>query len=333
MKATALAVARANIALVKYWGNRDDQLRLPAAGSLSVTLAGLETRTTVTPGGASSDRLMINGEEVGPAGLARARRVMDAARALAGDPDLPMLVTSDNSFPTAAGLASSASGMAALAVATAGALELNLSKEQLSALARLGSGSACRSIFGGFVRWQPGERDDGEDSHGVQLFPADHWDLRVVVVVVADQQKAVSSADGMARTAATSPYHQAWLASATCDLAAARDAITARNLPALGQVAERSCLRMHANMAASEPPLVYLGPESWHVITEVRRLQGQGVPVFFTADAGPNIKVFCEAEQEADVAAAMGKVQGVKSIIHARVGEGAAIESRPSAPR
>ena len=321
MKATA--VARANIALVKYWGNRDAALNLPASGSLSLTLAGLETRTTVTSGGATEDRLLINGQLVGPVGLARARRVMDAARALAQRPGEPMLVESNNSFPTAAGLASSASGMAALATATAGALGLALPPEQLSVLARLGSGSACRSLFGGFVLWRPGQAADGADSHGVQLAAADHWDLRVVVVVVADQPKPVSSADGMAHTAATSPYHPAWLQAADRDLAQAQAAIHGKDLHALGQVAERSCLRMHANMAGAEPPLIYLTARSWDVIEQVRRLQRRGVPAFFTADAGPNIKVFCEAGAEQEVASSMGKVSGVKQIIHARPGAGA----------
>ena len=323
MKATA--VARANIALVKYWGNLDARLNLPAAGSLSVTLAGLETRTTVTRGGASRDRLMINGDAVSPAALTRARRVMDAARALAGHDSEPLLVESVNSFPTAAGLASSASGMAALAVATAGALGLELPPEQLSTLARLGSGSACRSIFGGFVLWRPGSRPDGSDSHGVQLHPAEYWGPRVVVVVVAEQPKPVSSSEGMALTAATSPYHQAWLQGADRDLRQARAAIAARDLGSLGQVAQRSCLRMHANMAATDPPLIYLTSSSWRIIEGVQRLQGQGVPAFFTADAGPNIKVFCEAEAEAKVASEMGKIPGVKQIIHARPGEGAAL--------
>ena len=321
MKATALA--RANIALVKYWGNRDARLNLPAAGSLSVTLEGLETRTEVIPGGAALDSLVINGAPVSPAALARAQRVMDAIRALASRDGEPLLVESVNSFPTAAGLASSASGMAALAVATAAALELELPPEQLSALARLGSGSACRSVFGGFVLWCPGSRPDGSDSHGVPLHPAEYWDLRVVVVVVASQPKPVSSSHGMALTAATSPYHAAWLQGADLDLRQARAAISAKDLNALGPVAQRSCLRMHANMAAADPPLIYLSSSSWRVIEAVQRLKARGIPAFFTADAGPNIKVFCEAEAQAMVASEMGKIQGVKQIIHARPGKGA----------
>ncbi len=320
------AEARANIALVKYWGNRDAALNLPASGSLSVTLDGLVTRTTVSLlAAAEPDQLLINASPVGPEGLARATRVLDAVRALADDGGAPMLIRSENNFPTAAGLASSASGMAALAVAASSALGLTLPPERISALARLGSGSGCRSIFGGFTRWLPGLRPDGLDSHAEQLFEADHWDLRVVVAVVQDAPKAVSSAAGMAHTAATSPYHSAWLAGADQDLEQAMGALEARDLASLGRVAERSCLRMHANMAAADPPLVYLSGDSWQVIEAVRRLQAEGVPAFFTADAGPNVKVFCEADAVGRVSAVIRAMPCVKTVIHARPGPGARV--------
>ena len=297
MTLTATARAHVNIALVKYWGKRDAALNLPAAGSLSATLAGLTTTTTVTfDDTIPEDHLVIGGVEASPAALTKALRVIDPLRQRAGILQHRVMIRSENDFPTGAGLASSASGLAALTLAAAKAAGLELPRGELSALARRGSGSASRSLFGGFARWDAGVRDDGADSHARPLFGPDHWDLRVIVAVVSSERKRASSTDGMDHTAATSPYHPAFVAAVETDLDAAEDAIAARAFTALGRVAERSCLRMHADMLAADPPLVYLRPESWRVIETVRDLQDQGLPIFFTADAGPNIKIFALPE-------------------------------------
>ena len=316
----ATARAHANIALVKYWGKRDVALNLPAAGSLSMTLAGLTTTTTVRFG-APADSLLIDGR---PKGLDKAVRVFDAIRARAGI-EAFAAAESSNDFPTGAGLASSASGLAALTVAAAAAADLDLPAEELSAIARLGSGSATRSLFGGFARWNRGTRADGTDSHAVPLFGPDHWDLRVVVAVVSDSPKAVGSTEGMTRTRATSPYHQAFLDTVDADLEAATAAIAARDVAALGRVAERSCLRMHADMMAGDPALVYLRHQSWRVIEAVRTLQADGVPCFFTADAGPNVKVFCLPEAVETVREALLPLRCVKALVAAAPGPGARV--------
>ncbi len=316
----ATARARSNIALVKYWGKRDARLNLPAAGSLSLTLDGLQTTTTVCFGASASDELVLGDAPAPPAALAKALRVVDRVRALAAL-QAPVRIESSNSFPTGAGLASSASGLAALAVAAAHAAGLALSPAELSALARLGSGSACRSVFGGFVEWRAGEAADGSDSHAVPLFPPAHWGLAVCVAVVSEDAKPTGSSEGMQRTAG-SPFQAAFLAGVAEDLDAARAAIAARALSELARVAERSCLRMHAAMMAADPPLLYLRPQSWQVIEAAMRLRARGVPAFFTADAGPNVKIFCEAGALAEVTRTIAALGCVRRVLEAHPGAG-----------
>ncbi len=321
MKATATACS--NIALVKYWGKRDLPLNLPAASSLSMTLGGLTTTTTVTFG-QEHDSLHIDGVALG---LKKAVAVLGEIRALAGI-TTGARVESSNDFPTGAGLASSASGLAALTVAAAAAASLDLPPEVLSRIARRGSGSATRSLFGGFSRWDAGTAADGSDSHAVPLFARSHWDLRVIVAVVSAATKHVGSTEGMTHTAETSPFHEPYLSTVDTDIAAATHAIAQRDLTALGRVAERSCLRMHAAMAAADPALIYLQSGSWQVIEAVYALRAAGVPCFFTADAGPNIKVFCEPGAIPAVRDVLLGLRCVSRLVAACPGPAAAVVSR-----
>jgi diphosphomevalonate decarboxylase len=334
----ATAVACANIALVKYWGKRDEALNLPARGSLSVTLDALETRTTVTfDAERPADVLVVDGIERAGAALARAARVLDLLRARAGvGAEGPRaLVTSANTFPYGAGLASSASGMAALVTAGAAALGLDLDPAERSVLARRGSGSAARSIHGGFVEWRAGERPDGADSVGVPLHPAAHWELRVVVAVVAAAgEKAVPSTEGMRHTAATSPYQPAWLAAVDTDLVAARAALAARDLAALGAVAERSALRMHAAMLAADPALLYWRGATVEALHTVRALRARdGLAAWATIDAGPHVKVLTTPADAPAVAARLAAVPGVERVVASRIGGPARVEANAAAER
>ena len=326
MKATAKA--HANIALVKYWGKRCLKYNLPSASSLSLTLDGLDTTTTVSFGHSSEDMLRIDGVDLGPGALGKVLAVVDPVRAAAGI-TAPVCVESTNNFPTGAGLASSASGLAAVALAAVNAAQLDWPLQKISALARRGSGSASRSLYGGYVEWMRGEREDGEDSYAIPVADASHWDLRVVVAVVSAGKKPVGSTDGMMHTQRTSPYHQAFLDSVPGDISSAKEAISKRDLALLRQVTERSCLRMHADMQAADPPLVYLQPSSWEVISTVRRLQNDGVPAFFTADAGPNIKVFCEPDAVPTVREALMDLRVVQKLVVARPGAGATVVDAP----
>lgn len=324
----ALAVAHPNIALVKYWGKRDSALNLPREGSLSLTLAGMESVTHVAFDGAfAADELVLGGNPAPEASLRKARRILDEVRRRAGGrlAALHARVESRNDFPTGAGLASSASGFAALACAAAGAAGLDLSPAELSVLARLGSGSACRSVLGGFVEWKRGERADGTDSHAIAVAPRDHWDVVMLVAVVAEGPKGVSSTEGMERTRRTSPYYEPFLGSIPADLDAARAAVVARDLDALGVVMERNCLRMHAAMLAAEPALIYLRGGSLAVIERVGQLRADGARAYFTIDAGPNVKVLCARPAADAVERALATVPGVARVIRALPGDGARV--------
>lgn len=300
---TAVARAHPNIALTKYWGKRDRTLNLPATASLSLTLAPFSTLTQLT-WGAPADVFELDGR---PATPEEARKVWATLDRLA--PGRPRCrVESRNDFPTAAGLASSASGFAALVVAAAAAGGLELSPEALAVHARRASGSATRSLQGGWVRWPVGERADGTDSHGVAVAPADWWDVRMVVAVVAAGPKAVGSTEGMVRTERTSPYYAAWVAQAPDELETALAAVRARDLAALGPVVERSALRMHASMWAADPPIVYQAPGTLAALGVVARLRAEGVAAWATMDAGPNVKVLCAAADAPAVAGALAHV-------------------------
>ena len=229
-----------------------------------------------------------------------------------------------STVPRGIGLASSAAAFAALALAASRAAGLALDPSGLSALARRGSGSAARSIFGGFVEWHRGERADGVDSFAEPLAPVDHWDLRTIVAITSTAPKAVSSRDGMLRTAA-SPFYPAWVAGAEADLAEARAAIRARDLEALGLVAEHSALKMHAAALAARPPLVYWRAATVECMHRVWALRTDGVAAFFTIDAGPQVKVLCAPEDAARVAAVLESVPGVERILECGPGRGAEV--------
>jgi diphosphomevalonate decarboxylase len=326
------ARAGTNIALVKYWGKRDAALNLPATGSLSLTLAGLgaETRVRFAPDAGTADgrdRVTADGSPADPAFADRVRRFMELVRARAGI-HLPAEVITTNSVPTAAGLASSASGFAALALAATRAAGLDLCPDELSALARRGSGSAARSIFGGFAEMAAGTRADGADAHARPLLAPEGWDLRLVVALTTLARKAVGSTEAMDRTAATSPYYRAWIAATERDLPEARAAVAERDLPALGRVAERSALRMHACALAAEPPIIYWNPATLAAVTAVLALRAAGTAAYFTIDAGPHVKVLCAAADAPATEAALGAVPGVTRTLVAAPGPGAQVIER-----
>ncbi|HEX7046666.1 MAG TPA: diphosphomevalonate decarboxylase [Gammaproteobacteria bacterium] len=327
MPPQAEATARANIALIKYWGKRrhDDEvsLNLPAVGSLSITLDALSTRTRIRfDNSLVKDSLRLNGREDS---TARLSPFLDIFRRRAGR-EIFAAVESDNNFPTGAGLASSASGFAALAAAATGALELQMPATELSALARRGSGSAARSIFGGFVEWHRGEREDGSDSHAEPLANSDHWPLRVLIAVTDESQKPVGSTDGMTRTEFTSPYFDAWVEGQENDLADARAAILARDFEKLADVSEFSCLKMHASAIAARPGVVYWNGATVDALNAVRALRAKGVPVFFTIDAGPQVKAVCLPEAEVAVRETLAAVSGVKRVIASGLGNGVEVK-------
>jgi diphosphomevalonate decarboxylase len=255
-RGVARARAGANFALVKYWGKADARLNVPAVGSISITLDRLYTETTVElAAGAASDELLLNGVRRDE-DLPKISACLDLLRRKAGSAQR-VRVASRNNFPTGAGLASSASGFAALVRAAEAAFGLTLSPRERSILARQGSGSAARSIFGGFVEMHAGTAPDGSDSFAEPLLDGADWPLEVVIAVTAKGEKEIGSRSGMTRSATSSPYYAAWVAEQPPDLAAGREAIRARDFAPLAELAEHNCLKMHAAALAARPPLVY----------------------------------------------------------------------------
>jgi diphosphomevalonate decarboxylase len=305
----AVAEANTNIALVKYWGKRDAKLNLPAVGSLSLTLDGLTTRTEVRFDAAlGTDALVLNNEPATGEPLRRVSKFLDLVRELSGS-KLRAQVVSSNNFPTAAGLASSASAFAALAVAATKAANVSLNGRELSQLARRGSGSAARSVFGGFVHLHKGTSADGSDCWAEPI--DSDWNVRLVVGVTSEGPKATLSTDGMQHTAETSPFYGQWLATHDADLTTARQAIATRDLEALGVVTERSCLTMHASAMAARPAVVYFTGATIDGYRAVQAMRKDGLPAWFTCDAGPHIKALTVAQHADDVAARLAKVPGV----------------------
>jgi diphosphomevalonate decarboxylase len=320
--ATARARAGANFALVKYWGKADARLNVPAVGSISITLDSLWSDTVVEFDTAlAADELLLDGERRAEQ-LTKVSACLDLLRARAGV-QARARVTSSNNFPTGAGLASSASGFAALVRAAAAALNLALSPRELSVIARQGSGSAARSIFGGFVEMHAGTAADGADSFAEPLLGLGAWPLEVVIAITAQSEKEVGSSSGMTRSATSSPYYPAWVAGQPADLESARAAIQNRDFAALAQVAEHNCLKMHAAAIAAEPPLLYWNGPTVDCVHTLRRLRAGGVPVFFTIDAGPQVKAICEPGARQEVEAALRAVPGVLELLTSRLGPGA----------
>jgi diphosphomevalonate decarboxylase len=311
----ATAEAHPNIALVKYWGKRNARRNLPAVSSLSVTLDTLRTRMTVAFGAGSEDTLEVNGQ-ASPAMLDRVTRCLDG---VAGEDRPAAAVSSESNFPIGAGLASSASAFAALVVAADAAAGKAYDRLTLARLAGAASGSAARSLYGGLV-----ELDAGDEHIDLQqLASPDEWPLNVVVAVTDEAMKPVGSGEGMIRSAASSPFYPSWLEQQEEDLAVARDAIAARDFDALGEIAEHNCLKMHSVMWSSRPPLVYWNSATLACMETVRALRAEGEPVFFTIDAGPQVKAICLAESVGTVAEALGKTPGVVDTLVTGVGNGA----------
>ena len=299
---TVCASAHPNIALVKYWGKQDLPGNLPAVPSLSITLDKLTATTQVSE--AKDDAFTLNGKM-----LAGAQQDQKLARFLdyfRKHYDIPKVhIESDNNFPTAAGLASSAAGFAALVTALDKLFELRLNDRQKSALARAGSASAARSILGGFVGLT------GPEYEAEQIKDAAHWPLHVVVAITDTAEKSVSSTKGMTISAQTSPYYPAWVSSANTDYDAARLAVTNKDFSELAQIAEHSCFKMHAVMQSSQPPLLYWNAASVACMQTVKTLREAGEEVFFTMDAGPQVKAVCTQGSADKVNQALAAVPGV----------------------
>lgn len=317
----ATALAHPNIALAKYWGKREGDGNIPAVPSLSVTLSGMSTTTTVSfDDTLVDDELVLNGEPQAHDARAkvRATQLLDRVRAAASTTSRAR-IESVNDFPTASGLASSASGFAALALASATAAGLDWDPSRVADLARRSSASAARSLFSGFVELE------GLIARAVAGPAA--LDLRVLVCVTTEAEKATSSTVGMKLTQAASPYYEAWVTDATRSHLTMRDALLRGDFSHVGELAERSALAMHA--CAMAAGIVYVTGATLSALAEVRAMRASGLETYGTIDAGPHLKCLVRAEEAVRARARLEAVPGVLRIIETAPGDGARLLGGP----
>ena len=308
-----------NIALIKYWGKRDKKLFLPTKSSFAVTVSKLKTITTVQFNSEKKDKISFNWENsctnekiINFLNLFRKQYNIDKY----------FIVETHNEFPTGAGLASSSSGFAALALALDALCKLNLSKKKLSMLARQGSGSACRSIHGGFVLWHKGTQTDGSDSYAKQIFPHDYWpELRILIAIVKKQEKKVSSRAGMQKTMQTSPVYNQWITESKQRIEPLIEAIKQKDLPTAGKLIEADWTGMQKTMLTTQPKIDYCIPATHDVIQAIRDLREKNIEAYITTDAGPNVKIFCLDNDVETIIDHIKAVPGVLEIIECHVAQ------------
>lgn len=318
MVSSATAIAHANIALVKYWGKRNQPGNYPAVPSLSLTLDRLQTETQVAfDDQLSNDELLLGGVPADGKQLERVTRLLDAVRAKHGL-HLRARVISRNNFPTASGLASSASGFAALALAATAAAAGDYSVPDVSALARAASASAARSVLGGWAQLDVG-------AEAAEPVEAAALDVALLIAVTDKGQKAVSSTAGMNLSSSTSPVYPTWLQQGPSLFLVAKQALRDGNFAALGQAMEQSTWLMHSTMLTTVPALIYLAPASLQIIKSVQTWRGSGIPAYFTTDAGPHVKVLTHPEHAADLKQRLLAIEGVLDVIVCAPGPAAAV--------
>lgn len=322
MKKT-LAIAHSNIALIKYWGKSNHKYNIPAGDSISITLKELATKTSINVlNNQNRDSFILNNKTANKIQAGKVKQFINLIRER-NDFKLPLEICSENNFPTSAGLASSASGFAALTLAASRAIGLNLSPIELSELARRGSGSAARSIFGGFVHMHRGNNKNGSDAIAEQLFDEHYWDLRLLILVTSTKEKEISSTEGMNLTAHASPYYEPWIQSTKIDIAEMKNAIVKKDFEKVGEFTEFSCLKMHALAMSANPGIIYWNENTVKLINKIRDLRKNGLGIFFTIDAGPQVKVLCLPSDVQKTLNEFENITGIKQIIHTKIGPSA----------
>lgn len=315
-----IARAHTNIALVKYWGKKDQRLMLPQTDSLSLTLDRFYTDTTVTLASEqTADRCSINGQLMTGKAASRLTKFLDLVRQQSGTHS-HFVVESINHVPTSAGLASSASAFAALAAAASREAGLKLSRQDLSRLARRGSGSATRSIFGGLVEWNRGVSD--ETSFAEPIMENVDFGLEMMAIVIDTNKKKVSSRHGMQLSVETSPFYPAWRQVVADDMVSIKQAIANRDVDQIGQIAQENALRMHALTLSANPGYTYFEPATITAMKMIESLHQQGISCYYTMDAGPNVKVIYHHRDREQISAALAPVFGSANLIVAQPGPG-----------
>lgn len=289
--------ANANIALIKYWGKKDEELFLPYTSSLSLTLDALYTETEVSFIDEENDVFYLDAQLQGEKETLKIKKFIDIFRKKSAI-DRRVLVNSYNHVPTAAGLASSASGYAALALALNKLFNLNLDRKELSIITRKGSGSATRSIYGGIVEWHKGDSD--ENSYAEKVDDGD-FDLAMIIIVVNSNKKEISSREAMKITVNTSPLYQAYVENSALDLVEIKKAIKDRDIKRIGEISEHNAMKMHSTILSSNPPMLYFEGDSLIAINKVKELREKGFDAYYTMDAGPNVKIVTKKSQAEEI--------------------------------
>ena len=318
MKKTAKAPA--NIAFIKYWGKRDEKLRLPANSSISMNLSNAYTVTSVEFNKKyKSDSLFINHIRAGKDELIRVSNHLNLVRNISKTGDFAK-VESKNNFPKGSGIASSASGFAALTVAAASAAGLKLSEKDLSVLARLGSGSACRSIPDGIVEWRYGSKST--DSYAHSLYPVGYWELYDVIAVAGKKNKKTSSTEGHKATE-SSPFYKTRISGMEKKIKDIKNALKNKDFTKFGEIIEAEALNMHTVMMTSIPPLYYWMPKTLEIMQSVINWREKGLEVYFTIDAGPNVHIICQSKDVDSLREKLKEIKGFKNVIVNSISEGA----------
>lgn len=319
------AIAPSNIAFTKYWGRKDEVLRLPENGSISMSLSNLLTTTTVdfSPN-QKQDEITINGGGIEEGEAARIIKHLDRVRKMANI-ETKAMVVSNNNFPSGTGLSSSASGFAALTLAASKAAGLDLSEKDLSILARQGSGSACRSIPSGFVEWLDG--DTSETSYATQIFPSDYWAIADVVAVVSEGKKEVSTSVGQ-QTATSSPFMGIRKAHMQAKNELVKKLIKEKLFKEFGELIEAEALELHTIMLTQRPALIYWTPGTLRIMKLVGHWRAEGIPVYFTINTGQDIHLICEAKDVEKVKDKLKELEEVKEIIVNTPGQGTKVSEK-----
>lgn len=316
----AKATAPANIAFIKYWGKVDEKLRLPANSSISMNLSNCSTTTTVEFNkNYKKDRFILDGKEASGVELERVTKHLSIIRKIAKIKTFAT-IKSRNNFPKASGIASSASGFAALTLAGAAAAGLKLTERELSILARIGSGSACRSIPEGFVEWKFGKTD--KESYARSLYPAKYWNLYDLIAVVGCGVKKISSTEGHA-LAGSSPFYKTRILGMPKKIREFKSALKNKDFTKFGEIVEAEAINMHTVMMTGKPPLYYWLPETLEVMALVVEMREKGIESYFTIDAGPNVHIICERKNVSKIKKEIARIKSVKSVIENCVGQGA----------
>lgn len=320
---SATAIAHPNIAFIKYWGNRDDEIRLPQNGSISMNLGDLTTRTMVTfDSSLPRDMFDLNGVRQGGAALERVSRHLNLIRGIRGF-SAPAHIFSESNFPVGTGLASSAAAFAALTVAAVRAAGIEMTEKDLTRLARRGSGSAARSIPAGFVEWYRGDTD--KESYAISIASAEHWGLVDCIAIIDSTEKKTGSTEGH-QIAHTSPLQAARVEDAERRLKLCREAIEHKDFDALAQIIELDSNLLHTIAMTSNPALYYWQPATIELMKEVVAWRQSGLPVAFTIDAGPNVHIICDQKAATEVNEKLINQSYVKNVIISHPGNGTILE-------